>query len=42
MTEAEETSQGYNELKTLTGKPMTNMVSYDNNGVQGIYKKDTK
>lgn len=42
VTEAEETSQGYNELKTLTGKPMTNMVPYDNNGVQGIYKKDTK
>lgn len=42
VTEAEETSQGYNELKTLTGKPMTNKVPYDNNGVQGIYKKDTK
>lgn len=39
VTEAEETSQGYNELKTLTGKPMTNVVSYDNNGMQGIRKK---
>lgn len=41
VTEAMETSQGYNELKTLTGKPMGNIVSYDNNGVQGIFKKDT-
>lgn len=41
VTEALETSQGYNELKTLTGKPMGNIVSYDNNGVQGIFKKDT-
>lgn len=41
VTEAIETSQGYNELKTLTGKPMGNIVSYDNNGVQGIFKKDT-
>ncbi|WP_171968012.1 McrB family protein, partial [Streptococcus salivarius] len=39
VTEAEKTSQGYNELKTLTGKPMTNMISYDNKGVQGIRKK---
>lgn len=41
VTEAMETSQGYNELKTLTGKPMGNIVSYDNNGVQGIFKKGT-
>lgn len=41
VTEAMETSQGYNELKTLTGKPMGNILSYDNNGVQGIFKKDT-
>lgn len=41
VTEAMETSQGYNELKTLTGKPMGNVVSYDNNGVQGIFKKGT-
>ena len=41
VTKAMETSQGYNELKTLTGKPMGNIVSYDNNGVQGIFKKDT-
>lgn len=39
VTEAMETSQGYNGLKTLTGKPMGNIVSYDNNGVQGIFKK---
>lgn len=41
VTEAMETSQEYNELKTLTGKPMGNIVSYDNNGVQGIFKKGT-
>ncbi|UXY41556.1 AAA family ATPase [Granulicatella adiacens] len=41
VTEAMETSQGYNELKTLTGKPMRNIVSYNNNGVQGIFKKGT-
>jgi len=41
VTEAMETSQGYNGLKTLTGKPMGNIVSYDNNGVQGIFKKGT-
>lgn len=41
VTEAMETSQGYNELKTLTGKPMGNILSYDNNGVQGIFKKGT-
>ena len=41
VTEAMETSQEYNELQTLTGKPMGNIVSYDNNGVQGIFKKDT-
>lgn len=41
VTEAMETSQGYNELKTLTGKPMGNIASYDNNGVQGIFKKGT-
>lgn len=41
VTEAMETSQGYNELKTLTGKPMGNIISYDNNGVQGIFKKGT-
>ena len=41
VTEAMETSQGYNELKTLTGKPMGNILSYDNNGVQGIFKNDT-
>ena len=39
VTEAMETSQGYTGLKTLTGKPMGNIVSYDNNGVQGIFKK---
>lgn len=41
VTEAMETSQGYNELKTLTGKPMGNIVSYDKNGIQGIFKKGT-
>ena len=40
VTEATETSQGYNELKTLTGLPMENMISYDNKGVQGVRKKD--
>lgn len=41
VTEAMETSQGYNELKTLTGKPMGNIVSYDKNGIQGVFKKGT-
>lgn len=41
VTEAIETSQGYNELKTLTGKPMGNIVSYDKNGIQGVFKKGT-
>ena len=41
VTEAAETSQGYNELKTLTGLPMGNMISYVKNGVQGVNKKDT-
>lgn len=41
VTEAMETSQGYNELKTLTGKSMGNILSYDRNGIQGIFKKDT-
>lgn len=40
VTEAAETSQGYNELKTLTGLPMGNMISYVKNGVQGVRKKD--
>ena len=41
VTEAMETSRGYNELKTLTGKPMGNIVSYDKNGIQGVFKKGT-
>ena len=41
VTEAMETSQGYNELKTLTGKPMGNIFSYDKNGIQGVFKKGT-
>ena len=41
VTEAMETSQEYNELKTLTGKPMGNIVSYDKNGIQGVFKKGT-
>lgn len=41
VTEAMETSQGYNELKTLTGKLMGNIVSYDKNGIQGVFKKGT-
>ena len=41
VTEAMETSQWYNELKTLTGKPMGNIVSYDKNGIQGVFKKGT-
>ena len=41
VTEAMEISQGYNELKTLTGKPMGNIVSYDKNGIQGVFKKGT-
>lgn len=38
VIEAEKTSQGYNELKTLTGLPMENIISCDK-GVQGIRKK---
>ena len=41
VTEAAETSQGYNELKTLTGKPMENIISYEK-GVQGIRKKGNR
>ncbi|MBS7053584.1 MAG: AAA family ATPase [Streptococcus salivarius] len=41
VTKAAETSQGYNELKTLMGLPMGNMISYVKNGVQGVRKKDT-
>lgn len=36
------TGTGYNELKTLTGKPIKNLVSYDRNGVQGVYPDKTK
>ena len=41
VTEAAETSQGYNELKTLTGKPMENIISYEK-VVQGIRKKGNR
>jgi 5-methylcytosine-specific restriction endonuclease McrBC GTP-binding regulatory subunit McrB len=32
---------GYNELKTLTGKPIKDLVSYDRNGMQGVYPDKT-
>ena len=39
VTEKTNNSQSYNRLKTLTGKPMENIICYDNNGIQGISKK---
>lgn len=42
VKEKMENSGSYNELKTLTGKPMENITCYDKNGVQGISNKDKR
>lgn len=42
VTKAMETSQGYNELITVTGKPMRNIRPYYTKGVQGISQKGTR
>lgn len=41
VTEASGEGKGYNQLKTLTGKPIRNVLAYERNDVQGIYPAKT-
>lgn len=41
VTEASIEGEGYNKLKTLTGKPVRNLLAYERNEIQGIYPAKT-
>lgn len=41
VTEAGIEDEGYNDLYTLKGKPIKNLLTYDRNGMQGIYPAGT-
>ncbi|OFN47902.1 endonuclease [Enterococcus sp. HMSC072G01] len=41
VTEASIEGEGYNKLKTLTGKPVRNLLAYERNEIQGVYPAKT-
>lgn len=41
VTEASIEGEGYNNLKTLTGKPVRNLLAYERNEIQGVYPAKT-
>ncbi len=41
VTEASGTGTGYNQLTTLTGKPVRNLLAYERNEMQGVYPAET-